>query len=258
MTNPNFSIDGSTAIVTGASSGIGEQIARQFTERGVDTVICSRSQANVDAVEKSIDRSNHSGEVLAIECDVRDEEAVEAMIAETVDEFGGLDILVNNAGAVFRCPFDDLSKNAWETIVDINLHGIYNCTHASRTALKDSGGYVINISSVAGSTTSPERAHYAAAKAGVNNLTKTLATEWAEEGVRVNCVAPGYVATSDAVTVGDVDPDTIDRTEIDRRIGTTEEIADLVEFLASSASSFIVGETVTAKGVPTPTPSPEN
>jgi NAD(P)-dependent dehydrogenase (short-subunit alcohol dehydrogenase family) len=256
MINQNFSVDGSTAIVTGASSGIGAQIARQFTARGVDTVICSREQENVDAVADEIHATETPGDIFPVECDVRDRDAVDAMVTATIDKFGGLDILINNAGAAFRSPFDDLSENAWKTIIDINLNGIYNCTSAASDALKDGGGYVVNISSVAGSTTAPERTHYAAAKAGVNNLTRTLATEWAPDGVRVTCIAPGYIATEDAVTVGDVEPDSITRESIDRRIGTTEEIADLVEFLVSPASSFIIGQTITAKGVPIPTPSP--
>lgn len=241
--------EGSTALVTGASSGIGEQIAAQFATQGVDTVICSREQDNVDPVAESI-TARGEGRVLPIECDVRDKPATERMVARTVEEFGGLDVLVNNAGAAFHCPFDDLSENAWNTIVDINLNGIYNCTHSAAGALKDGGGSVINVSSVAGLGATPGETHYAAAKAGVNNLTRSLAAEWAADGVRVNCVAPGYVATADAVTVGDVDPETIDRREVDRQIGRTEEIADVVEFLASPAASFVCGEVIVAKGAP--------
>lgn len=256
MFNQNFLIDGSTAIVTGASSGIGAQVAKQFAEQGVNTVICSREQSNVDAAAEEISECDISGSILPVECDVRERNAVEAMVDATIDQFGGLDILVNNAGAAFRSPFDDLSENAWKTIIDINLHGIYNCTSASSDALKDGGGYVVNVSSVAGSSTAPERTHYAAAKAGVNNFTQALATEWASDRVRVTCIAPGYIATDDAITVGGVDPDSIDREEVDRRVGFTGEIADIVEFLVSPASSFVVGQTITAKGVPTPTPPP--
>ena len=250
MSDNKFDIDGSSAIVTGASSGIGRRIAEGFAAQGVDTTICSREQDNVDPVAEEINDGDAPGRVLPIECDVRDRDSVESMVETTVEEFGGLDVLVNNAGAVFKCDFNDLSENGWKTIVDINLHGVFNCTHAAREALQDGGGSVINISSVRSQEAAPHETHYGAAKAGVNNLTKSLASEWASDGVRVNCVAPGFIATPGAVTAGDTDPADIDRSEVDRKTGTTAEIADVVEFLASPAASFIAGEILTVRGVP--------
>ncbi|WP_178915902.1 SDR family oxidoreductase [Natronomonas gomsonensis] len=250
MSDNKFTVDGSSAIVTGASSGIGRRIAEGFAAQGVDTTICSREQDNVDPVAEEINDGDSPGRVLPIECDVRDRDSVEAMVETTVEEFGGLDVLVNNAGAVFKCDFNDLSENGWKTIVDINLHGVFNCTHAAREALQDGGGSVVNISSVRSQEAAPHETHYGAAKAGVNNLTKSLASEWASEGVRVNCVAPGFIATPGAVTAGDTDPADIDRSEVDRKTGTTAEIADVVEFLASPAASFIDGEILTVRGVP--------
>jgi len=250
MSDNKFTVDGSSAIVTGASSGIGRRIAEGFAAQGVDTTICSREQDNVDPVAEEINDGDMPGRVLPIECDVRDRDSVEAMVETTVEEFGGLDVLVNNAGAVFKCDFDDLSENGWKTIVDINLHGVFNCTHAAREALQDGGGSVVNISSLRSQEAAPHETHYGAAKAGVNNLTKSLASEWASEGVRVNCVAPGFIATPGAVTAGDTDPADIDRSEVDRKTGTTAEIADVVEFLASPAASFIDGEILTVRGVP--------
>lgn len=250
MSEEKFRVEGSSAIVTGASSGIGRRIAEGFTAQGVDTAICSRDQNNVDPVAEEITDRGNPGRVLPIECDVRDRESVDEMIERTVDAFGGVDVLVNNAGAAFKCEFDELSENGWKTIVDINLHGVYNCTHAAKEALKDGGGSVINISSVRSQEAAPNETHYGAAKAGVNNFTKSLASEWAEDGVRVNCIAPGFIATPGAVTAGDTDPSEIDRSNVDRKIGTTAEVADVVEFLASSAASFVVGEILTVRGVP--------
>ncbi len=250
MSDSKFQVDGSSAIVTGASSGIGRRIAENFAAQGVDTTICSREQDNVDPVAEEINESDAPGRVLPVECDVRDRSAVDEMVARTVEEFDGVDVLVNNAGAVFKCEFDELSENGWKTIIDINLHGVYNCTHAAKEPLKDGGGYVINISSVRSQEAAPNETHYGAAKAGVNNFTKTLASEWAEDGVRVNCVAPGFIATPGAVSAGDVKPEDIDRSDVDRIIGTTTEIADVVEFLASPAASFVVGEILTVRGVP--------
>jgi 3-oxoacyl-[acyl-carrier protein] reductase len=185
-----------------------------------------------------------------VECDVTDRDAVDALVDATVGEFGGLDVLVNNAGASFVAGFDDISPNGWKTIVEINLTGTYHCTQAAAEHLQDGGGSVVNLASVAGQSGAPYMSHYSAAKAGVINLTKTLAMEWAGKGVRVNCIAPGFVATPGLASQMGVSADDIDREEVDRRIGVSEEISDVARFLASPAASFVVGETVTAGGVP--------
>ncbi|EMA36806.1 SDR family NAD(P)-dependent oxidoreductase [Halobiforma nitratireducens] len=250
MSTSQFSVEGDVAVITGASSGIGEAIAESFADDGVDVVICSREQENVDPVADRITESDRPGEALAVECDVTDREAVDALVAATVKEFGGLDVLVNNAGASFMANFDDISENGWKTIVDINLHGTYNCIQAAAEQLKDGGGIVVNFASVAGQQGSPYMSHYGAAKAGVVNLTTTLAYEWASDGVRVNCVAPGFVATEGVEAQMGISAANVDRSEVERRMGTVEEIADLTQFLASPASSYLVGETITAKGLP--------
>jgi 3-oxoacyl-[acyl-carrier protein] reductase len=245
-----FGIDGKRAIVTGASSGIGREIAEQFAAAGADVAICSREQDNVDPVAEAIEESDSPGDVLAVECDVTDRDAVDALVEATVDEFGGIDVLVNNAGASFMADFDDISPNGWETIVDINLNGTYHCTHAAAEHLADGGGSVINLSSVAGQRGSPQMSHYGAAKAGVINLTSSLANEWADRNVRVNCIAPGFVATPGVASQMGVEADEIERSEVDRKIGRVDEIADVAQFLASPASSYMVGETLRVAGVP--------
>lgn len=153
--------------------------------------------------------------------------------------------------------FDDISPNGWSTIVDINLTGTYHCTQAAGEYLKDGGGTVINLASVAGQMGSPYMSHYGAAKAAVINLTSTLSFEWASEDVRVNCIAPGFVATPGVESQMGVSGDNIDRDEVERRIGAVEEIADVAQFLASDASSYLVGETITAQGVPRILESPD-
>ncbi|WP_049921314.1 SDR family NAD(P)-dependent oxidoreductase [Halopiger djelfimassiliensis] len=250
MSTTQFSIDGDVAVVTGSSSGIGKAIAQRFAADGVDVVVCSREQGNVDPVADEINESDRAGTALAVECDVTDRDAVEALVEATVEEFGGIDVLVNNAGASFMAQFGDVSPNGWRTIVDINLHGTYHCTHAAAEYLKDGGGSVINLASVAGQRGSPLMSPYGAAKAAVINLTTTLAFEWADDGVRVNCIAPGFVATPGVESQMGVAADEIDREEVARRIGTAEEIADVTQFLASPAASYVVGETITAQGVP--------
>jgi NAD(P)-dependent dehydrogenase (short-subunit alcohol dehydrogenase family) len=245
-----FAVEGQTALVTGASQGIGRSIAERFADDGADVVICSREQEKVDEVAEGINAAE-GGECLAIECDVTDRDAVDALVEATVEEFGGVDILVNNAGASFMANFEGISENGWKTIVDINLHGTYHCTQAAGEVMREGdGGVIVNFSSVAGNRGAPFMSHYAAAKAAVSNLTSTLAYEWAEDGVRVNCIAPGFVATPGVESQMGVSADDIDRSEVDRQIGVEEEIADLTQFLASQASSYITGETITAKGVP--------
>lgn len=257
MSTEQFSVEGDTAVVTGASSGIGKAIAESFAADGVDVVICSREQDNVDPVAEGIVESDRPGDAVAVECDVTDREAVEALVETTVEAFGGLDVLVNNAGASFMAGFDDISPNGWETIVDINVNGTYHCTHAAAEHLKDGGGAVINLASVAGQQGSAYMSHYGAAKAAVINLTTSLAAEWAGDGVRVNCIAPGFVATPGVESQMGVSADSIDRSDVDRQIGTVEEIADIAQFLASTASSYMVGETIAAKGVPRVEESPD-
>ncbi|MFC6725930.1 SDR family NAD(P)-dependent oxidoreductase [Halobium palmae] len=251
MPTDQFSVAGQTVIVTGSSSGIGRAIAERFAADGANVVVCSREQDHVDPVAAGIQDRDGPGRALAVECDVRDRDAVDALVEATVDSFGGLDTLVNNAGASFMSPFEDISENGWETILDINLTGTYHCTQAAGAVMQgDGGGNVINLSSVAGQQGSPYMTHYGAAKAGVINLTTSLANEWAASGVRVNCIAPGFVATPGVESQMGVSADDVDRTEVDRRVGTSEEIADVAQFLASPASSYLVGETLTAQGVP--------
>lgn len=257
MTTQQFSVADRTAIVTGASSGIGRSIAERFADDGADVVICSREQDNVDPVAEGINAAD-GGRASAVECDVRDRDAVDAMVQMTVDEFGGLDTLVNNAGASFMANFEAISENGWKTIVDINLHGTYHCCQAAGEHMRDNGGgAIVNMASVAGQFGAAYMSHYGAAKAAVINLTKTLAWEWASDDVRVNCIAPGFVATPGVASQMGVTADEIDRESVERRIGTSEEIADLTQFLVSPAASYLVGETVSAAGVPRLEESPD-
>ena len=256
MTTDQFSVADDVAIVTGSSSGIGRAIAERFAEDGAHVVVCSREQENVDPVADGIEDSG--GSALAVECDVRERDSVEALVEVTVEEFGGVDCLLNNAGASFMANFEEISENGWKTIVDINLHGTYHCTQAAGEAMRENGGgTIVNFASVAGQDGAPFMSHYAAAKAGIVNLTSTLGYEWASDGIRVNCIAPGFVATPGVASQMGVTADEIDRDDVDRKIGTSEEIADVAQFLASPASSYMTGETITARGVPDIMESPE-
>ncbi|WP_121743513.1 SDR family NAD(P)-dependent oxidoreductase [Natronorubrum halophilum] len=244
------SVDGTTAVVTGASSGIGEVIATRFADDGANVVVCSRDRTNVDPVAERIEESG--GTALAVECDVTDREAVDELVTATAGAFGSIDTLVNNAGTRFITEFDDIPEEEWKAVIDVNLHGTYHCTQAAGDLLKEGGGTVINLglSSAANRRGTPQLSHYSAAKAAVINLTTTLADEWASDDVRVNCIAPGFVAVPAVESYLGVSAAEIDRDLVDRSIAHPSEIADVAQFLASPSSSHIVGETIIVDGVP--------
>ena len=252
MRKPDYGVEDRTAIVTGASQGIGRAIAETLAASGADVAICSRSMDRVGPVAEGINEANDTGNAFAFECDVRERERVEEFVEATVEEFGGIDVLVNNAGGEFVANFEDISENGWRTIVDLNLNSTVHCSQVAGEVMREGdGGSIINISSVNGQHAAPGESHYGAAKAAIIRLTETLAVEWADDGVRVNCVAPGLVQTPGvAETLGIQSDDMPAREKTDRRIGHSEEIADVVQFLASPAASFVNGETLTAKGVP--------
>lgn len=257
MQAPDFSLEGTRALVTGASQGIGQAIAETFAAAGADVAICSRSMDRVGPVAEGINESDVPGRAFATECDVRERDDVEAFFEAAAEEFGGLDVVVNNAGGEFVAPFEDISEGGWEAVTDLNLGGTYRCCQVAgdylRTDADGEGGSIINLASVNGQHAAPGESHYGASKAAIIRLTETLAVEWAEEGVRVNCIAPGLVQTPGvAETLGIDESDMPAREETFRRIGYPEEIADLASFLVSPAASFVNGETYTAKGVPRP------
>ncbi len=247
-----FSVDGKTAIITGSSQGIGAVTAKQFAADGANVVVTSRSPDRIESVAAEINDSDRPGDAIAIECDVRDRTAVEALVEATVEEFGQLDSMVNNAGASFMADFDDISENGWETIVDINLHGTFRCSQVAgqRMQIQGGGGTIINLASIAGTMGSQYMSHYGAAKAAVINLTTSLSVAYAEHGIRVNCVAPGLVGTPGVASQMGLDPADVDRSDVAKEMGLPAEIADVIQFLASDASSYVVGETITAQGLP--------
>jgi NAD(P)-dependent dehydrogenase (short-subunit alcohol dehydrogenase family) len=247
-----FSVDGRNAIVTGASQGIGRGIAEDLAADGANVAICSRAQERVDPVAEAIEADG--GTALAVECNVREADAVDSFVDTVVEEFGGVDLLVNNAGGEFVAPFEEISENGWKAIVDLNLHGTRHCTQAVGAHMREAdGGDIINISSVNGQHPAPGESHYGAAKAGIIRLTETLAVEWAEHGITVNCVAPGLIQTPGVAETLGIDAEEMPpREQVDRRIGYAEDVADVVHFLASPAAAFMTGETVTVKGVPQP------
>jgi len=249
-----FSVAGKSVIVTGGGTGIGAAIAHEFARRGARVLIASRSAEHLGPVAAAIRAAGGTAETAV--CDVRDAAAVDAMIARAWSAFGGLDVLVNNHGASFFIKAEELTPNGFATVVAINLNGTFLCSRAAarRWIAAGKSGRIINLSSDAGVYGAPGMAHYGAAKAGVINLTRTLAMEWAQHGILVNCIAPGPIDTPEAgarTWPTDEIRRRVERSTALRRLGTVEEIAWPCVFFASAASSFVTGQTVSIDGGPT-------
>ena len=258
-TRSPFSLEGKTAIVTGGGTGIGKSIAIEFARAGADVGLCSRKLEHLEPVAKAIhDLGRRS---FAMVVDVRQEEQVKAVVERAVQEFGRLDIMVNNAGASFRAKPEDISINGWNTVVGINLNGVFlGCKWAGKQMMQQkTGGVIINISSIAGVYGSTMMSHYGAAKAAVITLTRELGVAWGRKGIRVNGIAPGPVETEGYLDVlHKTDPEakkTYDAVAARvgmGRWGKVEEIAYPAVFLASDAASWMTGETIVIDGGPSP------
>jgi 3-oxoacyl-[acyl-carrier protein] reductase len=258
MARSPFSLEGKTAIVTGGGTGIGKSIAIEFARAGADVALCSRKIEHLEPVVKAIHGLGRRSFAEAL--DVRVEEQVKGIVDRAVKEFGRLDIMVNNAGASFRAKPEDISANGWNTVVGINLTGVFlGCKWAGRQMMQQGTGVIINIASIAGVYGSTMMPHYGAAKSGVIMLTRELGTAWGHHGVRVNCIAPGPVETEGYMEVlRRTDPDA-EKTyaRIASRVamgrwGKVEEIAYPCIFLASDASSWMTGTTIVVDGGPSP------
>jgi NAD(P)-dependent dehydrogenase (short-subunit alcohol dehydrogenase family) len=259
MAKDPFSIEGKTAIVTGGGVGIGKSIALEFARAGADVAVCSRKLENCEAVAKEVRTLGRRSFAMAV--DVRQEDQVKAMVDRAVAEFGRLDVMVNNAGASFRAKVEDISINGWNTVVQINLNGVFlGSKHAGKQMMaQPGGGVIINIASTAGVYGSTMMSHYGASKSAVIMLTRELGVAWGRRGVRVNCIAPGPIETEgylDVLHKTEKDAEEIYNRVASRvgmgRWGKVEEIAWPCIFLASDASAFMTGETIVIDGGPSP------
>lgn len=239
------------AIVTGASQGIGRAIAVELAKVGADVVVCGRRLPVLAPVADAVRAEGRRA--LALACDVGDATQVREVVTRTVDTFGRIDLLVNNAGYRIRSPFEDLPRAEWDAMVRTNLTGVFLLTQAvGRVMIGQRAGKIVNVSSVAGRTGSRGMAAYAATKAGVDVLTKSLGAEWAKHGITVNGVAPGPVETEGVLEVWKT-PAMIAQAARDvplQRLGRPEEIAWAVIFVASDEANFMTGETVYVSGGP--------
>jgi len=242
---------GRVAIVTGGSRGIGHAIARGYLDEGARVLLTSR---HADDAREAAERlaAASGGEAVGIGSDVSSEADVDRMLDTTLNRFGRIDILVNNAGFGFVKPSVDLATADWQRVLDTNLSGSFYCARAvGRELLRQGDGAVINIGSLTSFVGFPDRAAYAATKAAVVELTRVLACEWGGQGVRVNCIAPGWIRTvfmGELIARGVLDEaKMVARTPLGR-IGTPEDVVGPAVFLASRDAAFVTGTTLVVDG----------
>lgn len=233
---------GQVAIVTGGGTGIGFRVASELGALGARVAIGSRKQENVDAgvAGLSAEGADAMGQVL----DVREPEACAALVDAVLARWGKVDVLVNNAGGQFPTPAESLSPRGWEAVIRNNLNGLFYMTHAvaTRAMLPARRGRIVNvIADVARGF--PGMVHTGAARAGVDNMTKTLAVEWANRGIRVNACAPGTIRSSGTQQYGEATLELSRKATPVKRLGTVEEVSRVVVLLASDSIDFVTGAT---------------
>lgn len=245
-----FDLTGKTAIVTGGSRGIGKEMAEGLAEAGANLMLCARREDRLtETVQEFRERNFH---VHAKTADVSRAEDVQAIVDETIKYFGKIDILINNAGISWGAMPEEMPLEQWQKVLDVNLTGCFLMAQAvGREMLKRGGGSIINIASIAGITSSangPFYAGYVASKAGLIGLTRELAASWGRKGIRVNAVAPGFFRSRLADKVIDIYEHSIQENSVIPRIGKEGELKGTAVFLASDASSYITGQTITVDG----------
>ncbi|MDA5555613.1 3-oxoacyl-[acyl-carrier-protein] reductase [Shimia sp. MMG029] len=239
-----FDLTGKTALVTGASGGIGGAIAKALHEAGATVGL---SGTRVDPLEALAAELGERAHVLP--CNLSDAEAVDALPKQAIEAMGSVDILVNNAGITRDQIFMRMSDEEWQSVIDVNLTSAMRlCRGVMRPMMKARWGRIINISSIVGATGNPGQANYAASKAGLVGLTKSIAYEVASRGITANAVAPGFIGTAMTEKLNDEQKDKINAQIPAARMGTSEEIAAAVLYLASPEAGYVTGTTLHVNG----------
>ncbi|HYS66067.1 MAG TPA: 3-oxoacyl-ACP reductase FabG [Paraburkholderia sp.] len=240
-------LDKQIAIVTGASRGIGRAIALELARQGATVIGTATSESGATAITEAFNAAGVNGRGAVL--NVNDAAAAEALIDGTVKEFGALHVLVNNAGITQDQLAMRMKDDDWDAVVDTNLKSVFRLSRAVlRPMMKAKGGRIINITSVVGSAGNPGQINYAAAKAGVAGMTRALAREIGSRGITVNCVAPGFIDTDMTRSLPE-EQQTVLKTQIPLgRLGSPEDIAHAVAFLASPQAGYITGTTLHVNG----------
>lgn len=243
-------LDGKAAIVTGATRGIGYALAMALAKAGADVAVVARSAADCERVADEL--AAHGVRTLAAPADITSLAAIEGMVAKTVKAFGRVDVLVNNAGNAVTRRAEDITEEEWDKVLSLDLKAVFfACQAAGRQMIgQGQGGKIINVASVLGLVGEKLVAPYCAAKGGVIQLTRALALEWARHGIQVNALCPGYVET--AINAAELADEKVRRYIVGKtamgRLGLAEEMAGAAVFLASAASDYMTGQTLTIDG----------
>ena len=241
----NGLFEGRVALVTGGGSGIGLVTARELAALGAKVAICGRKTEKIDQALATLREDGIPEEsLLGGGCDIRDPEAVATFVGSVLDKLGRIDILVNNAGGQFPSPAEGMSPKGWEAVIRNNLNGTFYMTRevATRAMIPQKSGRIVNVTAMV-VRGFPGMSHTGAARAGVENLTKSLAVEWAAHNIRVNAVAPGNnIRSSGTAQYGEEMLEVTRRATPMKRLGTPDEIARVIVFLASDANDFVTGQ----------------
>ncbi len=240
---------GRVALVTGGGTGIGAAIARELGTMGAQVVIASRKAAHIEPAAAGLS-AELGRPVTGLTVDIRERESVARLVAATTERHGRIDLLINNGGGQFLAPAETITPNGWDAVIATNLTGTWNLTRAVADAwMLKHGGRVVNVTMLTGRGF-PGMTHSVAARAGVEAMTKNLAVEWAPAGIRVNCVAPGYIASSGLrrYPSGVAWAKQLQSAVPLKRLGTCPEVAWLVAFLCSPGGAYITGQTLNVCG----------
>lgn len=241
-------LTGKTAIVTGGSRGIGRAIALCLAEEGAKVAVIYAG--NTAAAEETLQAiMEKGGQAISIQCDVANEDAVNAMVKQVKEQFGSVDILVNNAGITRDGLLMRMKTADWQAVLDTNLTGTFFCTKAvTKIMMKQRSGAIVNLTSVVGLTGNAGQANYAAAKSGIIGFTKSVAKELASRGIRANAVAPGCIDTDMTAVLSDAVKEEMIKTIPLGRVAQPEEVAKAVLFLVSDCASYITGQVLNVDG----------
>lgn len=243
-----FSLEGMNALVTGASGGIGSAIARALASQGARVALSGSNGSKLRSFREQLNE-DIGGNHVEITCDLSDTVQVEELVPAAIDTLGSLDILVNNAGITRDGLMMRMKDEDWQQVIDVNLSAAFRLMRAAtRPMMKAKFGRMISITSVVGTTGNPGQMNYAAAKAGLTGLTKSLAQELASRNITVNCVAPGFIRTAMTDVLPDAQKDELNKKIPAGRMGEGEDIGAAVAYLASREAGYVTGQTLHVNG----------